>query len=50
MPYYPNAVQRDYIIPAGESCGLGRVGWLTSGSFSGERIGMYQIQFPFPKK
>jgi hypothetical protein len=22
---------------------------LTSGSFSGERMGMYQIQFPFPK-
>ena len=29
MPYYPNAVQRDYIIPAGESCALGRVGWHT---------------------
>ena len=29
MPYYPNAVQRDYIIPAGESCGFGRVGWHT---------------------
>jgi integrase len=29
MPYYPNAVQRDHIIPAGESCGLGRIGWHT---------------------
>ncbi|HME32350.1 MAG TPA: tyrosine-type recombinase/integrase, partial [Terriglobales bacterium] len=29
MPYYLNAVQRDYIIPAGKRAGLGMVGWHT---------------------
>ena len=29
MPYYLNAVQRDYIIPAGKRVGLGMVGWHT---------------------
>jgi len=30
MPYYLNAVQRDYIIPAGKRAGLGEsVGWHT---------------------
>ena len=27
MPYYTNAVQRDYIIPAAKLAGLGRLGW-----------------------
>ena len=29
MPYYLNAVQRDYIIPAGKRAGLGMIGWHT---------------------
>ena len=29
MPYYLNAVQRDYIIPAGKLAGLGMIGWHT---------------------
>lgn len=27
MPYYTNAVQRDYIIPAAKLAGLGKIGW-----------------------
>jgi integrase len=27
MPYYSNAVQRDYIIPAAKLAGLGKLGW-----------------------
>ena len=29
MPYYSNAIQRDYIIPAAFRAGLGRIGWHT---------------------
>jgi integrase len=29
MPYYTNAVQRDYLIPAGERVGIGKIGWHT---------------------
>lgn len=27
MPYYPNAVQRDYLVPAAKLAGLGSIGW-----------------------
>ena len=27
MPYLPNAVQRDYIVPAAKKAGLGAIGW-----------------------
>ena len=29
MPLYTNAIQRDYLIPAGERAGLGKIGWHT---------------------
>ena len=29
MPYYTNAVQRDYLIPAAQMAGLGTIGWHT---------------------
>jgi integrase len=29
MPLYPNAIQRDYLIPAGKRAGLGNIGWHT---------------------
>jgi integrase len=27
MPLYTNAIQRDYLIPAGQRAGLGNIGW-----------------------
>ena len=27
MPLYTNAIQRDYLIPAGKRAGLGKIGW-----------------------
>src|SRR5271157_5496478 len=29
MPLYTNAIQRDYLIPAGQRAGLGNIGWHT---------------------
>jgi integrase len=29
MPYYTNAIQRDYLIPAAQRAGLGKIGWHT---------------------
>ena len=44
MPYYTNAVQRDYIIPAVKRAGLGKLGWHDFRHTYHVRMGQSQTQ------